>query len=342
MDPEVHIKQLISDWVTPDVEPDKREAARKILFNQATDSLAAGLKPFVESSNTSQERSVLYDLAGTILRNSGSQEVGEFLIRRLPDEPLKTLKATICDEMNWGAGSVCLADADVVLEHASDHEKMVKLRHAAFEALSICGGDPRSEERLLQVLVERKEGPWALYYAIRSLSFLATSKSFEPMVQLVEQIDDLQLKKRKREIKYLAVKTLVNAGGEFNALYLELLTDQSNEVKHHAMRGLSQNASSEDVELIQKRVLKILGSKRFALRVSGISPDLSDILAAQNRDKDESTELLFGFQALNRCGGIETGGKVFKKLAKSWAGLTETEKAYLKETLPTADFPNDS
>lgn len=242
------VKWLIQTWTYGENE---RELARQQIYGDPNLELFPMVVKYIgEIKNDREQRGTAYRFVGTMLLRSGKTDIAEFMIDQIVNEPKKKLRGQLLLEIARGVGKGASAsNAENVLRHADDGEKMVTLRHAAFEALGACGGDPRAETRLLQILTELKESGWALYSAVRSLSYVATQAATPVMHHLLEHIDKLPIKQRKKEIKYLAIKILVEVGGEQEReLCLRFLGDRDASTKRQAMR--------EDAAVIRKRKMR--------------------------------------------------------------------------------------
>jgi len=333
---------LVTTWLHAD-DDDERERARKRITALDDIGYFEALKQALSENEHDRERDTIYWMLGTLLRRTGETQVGEFLMHQVAAEQKKTVKAEILREIGDAKGNrIRIQNASNAIECLS--MKMRNLRAAAVEALGCCS-DPKAEHALISLIYDSLENTaengWFIHGAMWSLSEIATSKSIACATKVIQQVDGLRLRNRKRDIKAMAVKTLARVGGTAQrAIYCDLLlNDKAPVVKWHAMRALSRFASSEDIPVIRKRVRSILNSKRTIPQTEPpfVCPDPSNILFLLSEgDESCTTELIHGFVTLKRLSAIDDA-KLLAAVRKKWSSLTPVEQSYLKTATDALD-----
>lgn len=332
------VEWLIKTWTHAE-DTELGESARQQIYSQPDLALFPAASIYINELVDDDERYTAYGLIGTMLLRSGETYIAEYLIDQIAREPKKKLREYLLENIASGARRGASAtNAENVLQHAQEGEKMPSLRQEAIQALGACGGDPQAEVLLLEILTQLKESGWVLYEAIEALSYVATDNAQPVMLQLLDRIDMLPIKQRKKEIKNLAVKILVEVGGvQHSDLCVKLLEDRNAGTKRQAMRGLARFAQHKDMMAIKKRVIKILGTQRKLPQTEGpyLCPKISDILhCLSEHDESDLTELFFGIEALSRFDALTSDQRLLKMLADKWDILTENEKELLRIKAP--------
>lgn len=328
-------KRLVETWLHSH-DKTEREGARRQIASLDDLRYFEPLRAFLDERKEDRERDTAYWMLESLLRRTGSSDVGDFLMAQVGREKKATVKTELLRKIAFGRGTgVQIKDATHAL--ACLTAKMRNLRKAAVEALGSCG-DPRAEDALLRILhaqvTKPTENGWFLFEAARSLSEIATAKALPGALELLDKIDGLRLDTRKADIKAMAMKTVCRVGGAQQAdVYAAALCDGSPAVvKWHAMRALARYAQQQHLGAVTERVRVILSGKREIAPAEArlIAPDVSSILFLNTVGKDSTkTELLLAFEALARLhalGAVELHALLRKHAAK----LTMAERTYLQ------------
>jgi len=247
-----------------------------------------------------------------LLRNTKSQEIGEYIIDSIEKETETWKIKHYTDILSDNGGySEKITNLLYLLKHDN---KDIKLN--TIEALRHCRS-AAIEEPLIEILNTSKKY-YELLFTLWSIRNVTTKKSLPILKKLLYH--------KKQDIKFCSLVAIANALKEKGCdFYLELFKDKNYRDKGAVTHWIREYCSEKGVSTICDRIKTILRRKRGHIRYYRME------------DGPEKTELVFNIQYLckyySEHPDIE---KIFKLVEKRWENVFKVEKEDIKQAIGTA------
>lgn len=254
-------------------------------------------------SKDKDRRRVLYFILSHLGKNTGSGEVADLLLARLPFEKNYFVLHCLFGAL---ARLPQISDCTAIIPYLGDRRWQVAAE--AMNALHRCTS-PLAEDALLQVLPSHTD-PFILSHGHAALGAIGTAKSIPYLCGMIHH--------PKEDVKWSAIHALGRLGdASLTPVFLDALSDRSSGTKWVAMLGLARHGDASAMLAVVERARAIAAKKRKL----GQQPKSEFVAAVEylNRFVEADPRISGLFQEIKQ---------------KRWGNLFDDERLWLQRNIP--------
>jgi HEAT repeat protein len=292
-----------------------REEARQV----ADLGALAEIRAILDKSKDTPEKKFCYWILGDLGRNTGAQEVMDYLMERVGKEKTATLRKQALQEILFLRGP---SDPQNVVKAAQDKNRGV--REAAVAALGACT-HPAAEQALIQLVESGGDERAAVRNAAVALARAGTEKCASALVALLDRLPRDRAHETAVAAALLALSRI--RGPDALPLALSELGQSRQPFPNWAsMLVIEQHGNEGHIDVVIERLSALLQRRN--------RPDVA--LAITFVDTRFEDELSAGAAFLRRIDGPRVD-QFFQHLREKAASLSDREKRLLANSAPGLD-----